>query len=499
MEKRFRALLIYPEFPVTYWSFKYALKFIGKRASLPPLGLATIAGMLPPHWEIRLVDMNVERLKTRDIENCDMVFLSAMSVQQDSAQKTIRLCQRMGKKVVCGGPMFSCEPEKYFFADTLVLNEAETNLPDFLADLERGGVKKVYDKKDYPGMAHTPIPRWDLVKVKKYASMSVQFSRGCPFDCDFCNVTSLFGRAPRVKDAGQIIAELDALMARGWKGNVFFVDDNFIGNKAFLKSTLLPELIKWQQSRRVKIPFFTEASINLADDDALMAMMRVAGFDSVFIGIETPNEASLACCNKKHNQNRDLVACVKKIQRYGMQVQGGFIVGFDSDTESIFERQVSFIKNSGIVIAMVGILQAPMGTKLYNKMKEAGRIASDWSGNNVAAATNIVTKMNMQTLGEGYRMILEKIYSPKNYYRRIREFLSSYQKPEIRGRVSFSELMAFFRAGLRLGVFSSGRCGYWGLLWWVMLKKRACLPEAVRLSIMGLHFRKITARVYTGG
>lgn len=491
MVKKLKALLIYPEFPATYWSFKYALKFIGKKATLPPLGLATIAAMLPSEWDIKLVDMNVERLKTSDIKDCDMVFLSAMSVQQTSAEKTIKLCQSLGKKVVCGGPMFSCEPEKYAYADTLVLNEAEINLPDFLTDLANGAVKKIYDKSEYPQMSETPIPRWDLVKVKKYASMSIQFSRGCPFDCDFCNVTSLFGRTPRIKSAAQIIAELDALTSKGWAGNVFFVDDNFIGNKVYLKNTLLPEIIKWQQSRKIKIPFFTEVSINLADDDALMSMMRVAGFDSVFIGIETPDEDSLASCNKKHNQNRDLIACVKKIQRYGMQVQAGFIVGFDSDTETIFERQINFIKNSGIVIAMVGILQAPVGTKLYNRMKELGRIASDWSGNNVAAATNIVTKMNMKTLSEGYRTIFEKIYSHKNYYRRIREFLSSYEKSDIKIPLKIRELVAFVKANLRLGVFSSGRFHYWSLLAWVMLKKRACLPEAVRLSIMGLHFRKI--------
>jgi len=491
INKKFKALLIYPEFPATYWSFKYALKFIGKKASFPPLGIITVAAMFPKEWDVKLIDMNVDKLKKGDILDADMIFISAMSVQQKSAEQTIRLCQSFGKKVVCGGPLFSCEPDKYYYADCLVLFEGEVNFPDFLRDLAAGSLKKVYDNKAYPDMSTVPIPRWELVNHKKYAGMCLQFSRGCPFDCDFCNVTSLFGRVPRTKSVEQVLAELEAICASGWSQAVFFVDDNFIGNKPYLKSTLLPALINWQHSRKVKIPFFTEASINLADDDALMALMRVAGFDSVFIGIETPDDASLKSCNKANNCGRDLVECVKKIQRYGMQVQAGFIVGFDTDTESIFQRQIDFIQKSGIVIAMVGILQAPTGTKLYERMKEAGRIASDWSGNNVAAATNIVTKMNVDTLAAGYRKIFEMIYSHKNYYKRIREFLNNYQTPDVRSPITMPYILAFMKANIRLGVFSGGRRQYWSLLAWVLLKKRALLPEAVRLSIMGLHFRKV--------
>jgi len=492
--KKFKALLVYPEFPATYWSFKYALRFIGKKSSFPPLGLITVAAMFPQEWDMKLVDMNVESLKDGDILEADMVFLSAMSVQSKSADETIKRCQRLGKKVVCGGPLFSCEPEKYSYADCLVLYEGEVNVPDFLRDLAAGELQHVYNKPEYPEMASVPIPRWDLIKAQKYAGMCMQVSRGCPFDCDFCNVTSLFGHTPRLKSAEQVLAELDAICALGWKQSVFFVDDNFIGNKIYLKTSLLPALIQWQQNRKHKIPLFTEASINLSDDDGLMAMMRVAGFDSVFIGIETPDEASLKSCNKRHNQGRDMIECVKKIQRYGMQVQAGFIVGFDTDTESIFQRQIDFIQKSGIVIAMVGILQAPVGTKLYMRMKDAGRIASDWSGNNVAAATNIVTKMNYETLSKGYHKIFEMIYSHKNYYKRIHEFLKNYEVPDVRAPVTLPYLFAFAKANLRLGIFSKGRFQYWTLLAWVMLRKRRLLPEAVRLSIMGLHFRKVYAQ-----
>lgn len=491
MQKKLNVLLVYPEFPVTYWSFKYALKFIGKKSAFPPLGLITVAAMLPKQWQIKLVDMNVETLSDKDILAADMVFLSAMSVQQKSAEETIKRCQKLGKHVTCGGPLFSCDPEKYAYADTLLLYEGEVNIPDFLRDVENGTVKKVYKNREFPEMSSVALPRWDLIKIKKYAGMCLQFSRGCPFDCDFCNVTSLFGRKPRIKTVEQILAELDAIVATGWNQAVFFVDDNFIGNKVYLKTVLLPALINWQHSQKSKIPFFTEASINLADDEILMALMRSAGFDSVFIGIETPDDESLKSCNKLNNCSRDMVECVKKIQRYGMQVQAGFIVGFDTDTETIFQRQIDFIQKSGIVIAMVGILQAPLGTKLYEKMKESGRIISDWSGNNVAAATNIVTKMNVDKLSKGYEHIFKMIYSHKNYYKRIKEFLSNYEVPQVRSPLKKSDIIAFVKANLRLGIFSSGRLGYWKLLTWVMLKDRRLLPEAVRLSIMGLHFRKV--------
>jgi len=318
-----KALLIYPEFPDTFWSFKHALKFVHKNSAFPPLGLLTLGAMLPKEWNLRLIDMNVTAVTEKDLEWADLVFISAMSVQRRSARLIIDRCRRAAVRVVAGGPLFTNESEEFDQVDHLVLNEAELTLPPFLADLARGVPQRVYRTTEFCDIGETPPPMWELADMKRYASMSIQFSRGCPFDCEFCNVTALFGHRPRIKSADQIIAELDAMYSRGWKGQIFFVDDNFIGNKGYLKKQLLPALIEWRKGKR-GIHFNTEASVNLADDVELMEMMVEAGFDTVFIGIETPDEGSLAECNKKQNRNRDLVDTVKRIQRAGLQVQGGF-------------------------------------------------------------------------------------------------------------------------------------------------------------------------------
>lgn len=361
------ALLLYPEFPDTFWSFKHALKFVRKRASLPPLGLLTVAALLPPKWGKRLVDVNVRKLRDEDLAWADLVFISGMIAQGDSACELIARCRLAGKIIVAGGPLFSVEHARFPAVDHFVLNEAEATLPQFLRDIERGCAVRIYTSAELPDIRQSPPPLWDLADLNRYASMSVQFSRGCPFDCEFCNVTSMFGHRPRTKTTAQVISELDGLHRLGWRGTVFFVDDNFIGNQRVLKEKLLPALIQWQKGKH-GMPFYTEASINLADDAKLMRLMVAAGFNQVFVGIETPNEASLAECNKRQNQKRDLLADVKRIHHEGLQVQGGFIVGFDSDTPTIFQRQIEFIQQSGIVAAMVGLLQAIPGTKLYQRL-----------------------------------------------------------------------------------------------------------------------------------
>ncbi|MBC2594157.1 B12-binding domain-containing radical SAM protein [Ruficoccus amylovorans] len=484
-------LLVYPEFPATFWSFKHALKFVGKKSSFPPLGLLTVAAMLPADWQLKLVDLNVRRLRRQDVEAADAVMISAMTVQQDSTEQVIKLAKSLGKTVIAGGPLFTCEPEKYPEVDHLILNEAELTLPPFLADFAAGRARRIYsDTSRFPEMEKTPVPRWDLVRVKDYASLSIQFSRGCPFNCDFCNVTALLGHRPRLKPVPQIIEELDAIYASGWRGSVFFVDDNFIGNKRVLKRELLPALIDWQRDK-TGIPFYTEASINLSDDEDLMNMMAQSGFDTVFIGLETPSEQGLADCNKKQNVGRDLVACVHKIQRHGLQVQGGFIVGFDSDNESIFQRQIDFIQNSGIVMAMVGILQAPVGTALYERMKEEGRLLGNSLGNNTKAVSNFVTRMNPEKLREGYRNLFKGLYLPKPYYKRVKTLLRNYKAPVITEPLNYIKVRAFLRSCVRLGVLGRERYHYWKLLVWVMLRRRALLPLAVNLAITGHHFRKV--------
>ena len=483
-------LLLYPEFPDTFWSFKHALKFIRKKAASPPLGLLTVAAMLPSAWEKRLVDVNVSKITEKDLGWADYAFISGMVVQRESARSIIARCKEAGLKIVAGGPLFTSEHEQFDQVDHFVLNEAEVTLAPFLRDLEQGCARRVYATSEFPDIRKTPVPLWELADLKRYASMNIQFSRGCPYDCEFCNITALLGHRPRIKSAGQIRAELDGLYQLGWHGGVFFVDDNFIGNKRRLKNELLPALIEWQKDKG-GMTFHTEVSIDLADDESLMRMMVEAGFDAVFIGIETPDEESLAECNKKQNKNRNLVEDVKRIQRAGMQVQAGFIVGFDHDTPSIFQRQIDFIQKSGIMTAMVGLLQAPAGTRLYERLKREGRLLGHMSGDNVDGSTNIIPKMNMDTLREGYKKILLDIYSPKNYYRRVKTFLREYKAPEIKISLDFGRIMAFLRSNIRLGIFGKERIHYWKLLLWTLFRRPRSLALATQCAIYGYHFRKV--------
>jgi len=482
-------LLLYPEFPDTFWSFKHVLKFIRKRAALPPLGLLTVAAMLPELWGKRLVDVNVSPLRDTDLAWADMVLISAMIAQRPSAVALIARCRAAGKTIVAGGPLFTVDHEQFPDVDYLVLNEAEVTLADFLRDLALGTARRVYTSSELPALGATPVPRWELADLRRYASMSVQYSRGCPFDCDFCSVTAMFGQRPRVKTPDQIIAELDGLWRLGWRGPVFFVDDNMIGNKRLLRDELLPALIRWRRGRR-GVAFYTEASINLADDAALMSLMVAAGFDQVFIGIETPEEASLTECNKHQNQRRDLIADVQRIQRAGLQVQGGFIVGFDNDSVAIFQRQIDFIQKSGIVTAMVGLLQAVPGTKLHARLQSQGRLLGHTTGDNVDGTTNFVSRMNRETLSNGYRRLMDHLYAPGPYYRRIRTFLREFRPPAGTGALTTRNIGAFMGACIRLGVLGRERFHFWGLLLWTGLFRPRQMSTAVTLSIYGFHFRK---------
>ncbi|MCJ8499288.1 B12-binding domain-containing radical SAM protein [Desulfatitalea alkaliphila] len=483
-------LLINPAYPNTFWSFKYALQFIGKKAAYPPLGLLTVAAMLPRGFRKRLVDINVTDLTAADLDWADMVFIGAMAVQRVSARQVIRRCRAHGVKVVAGGPLFTAEPEAFADVDHLVLDEAELTLAPFLADLAQGNTRKIYRSSGFCDLGRTPVPDWGLVSMKRYASMSIQFSRGCPFNCDFCNVTALFGHRVRMKSPRQVVAELDSLYRAGWRGNIFFVDDNFIGNRGYLKEKLLPALIDWRKGKRGCV-FFTEASINLADDPVLMEMMVRAGFDSVFIGIESPDAQSLAECRKTQNRDRDLLENVRRIQKAGLQVSGGFIVGFDCDTPSIFQRHIDFIQQSGIVTAMVGLLQAPPGTRLFDRLLRENRVTGPISGDNVDGTTNIVPKMGMAPLIEGYRSIMAHIYAPRHYYQRVRTLLKAFGAPRVRTPLDLQRCLAFGRSCLRLGVLGKERLHYWYLLLWTLLRKPRQLPLAVTLTIYGHHFRRI--------
>lgn len=487
-----KILLIYPQCPDSYWSFKYALKFISKKAAIPPLGLITVSAMLPTEWEKKLVDMNVSKLTDDHILWADYVFISAMYIQKESVNKIIDDCKKHNKKIVAGGPFFTQEYKNYPQIDHLVLNEAEITLPIFLQDLRNGQAKKIYRTTEFADMSLTPVPDYHLLARKKYAFMNVQVSRGCPFACSFCEITTLLGRKVRMKSPTQINKELDKLYNLSWRGSIFIVDDNFIGNKIDVKKNLLPSMKKWMQLHKYPFVFNTETSINLADDEELMSLMVESGFNSTFIGIETPEEQSLNDCNKVQNKNRDMLESVKKIQRAGLQVSGGFIVGFDSDSPSVFQRQIDFIQQSGIVSAMVGLLNAPKNTRLYQQLKSENRLIKQASGNNTDLSMNFIPKMNYDDLIAGYRKIIQNIYTTKPYYKRIRLLLANYHKKHHRQtRINFPLFLSAIKSIFIIGIVKKGRIEYWKLILWTLLKKPDLIIDAITFTVFGYHYRKI--------
>ncbi len=487
-----KILLINPKFPDTYWSFKHALKFISKKASNIPLGLITVASALPDEWEKKLTDVNVSKLTDEDIAWADYVMISAMSVQLESVKNIVEHCKQLGTSIIAGGPLFTEEFEQFPDIDHLVLNEAEITLPQFIKDLNNGAPKRIYDTAEFPTLTDTHVPDYSLLDIKKYATAGIQYSRGCPFDCEFCDITALFGHKVRTKSSAQIIAELDNLLKIGWEGSVFFVDDNFIGHKKKLKEDLLPAMIKWMDKNNYPFIFTTEASINLSDDKELMDMMVDAGFSKVFVGIETPDENSLKECNKVQNNKRDLVDCVHTIQKSGMEVTAGFIVGFDNDQPNIFQRQIDFIQKSGIITAMVGLLNAPRLSKLYKRLQSEGRITSPFTGDNTNYSMNFTPVMNKEKLMEGYQKIIHDIYSGKSFYKRVKWFLRNYESPfKKHSEFSFNSLLAFLKSIFYIGIIRKDRRYYWQLLFWSVFNKPSSFPLAVTYSIYGYHFNKI--------
>jgi radical SAM superfamily enzyme YgiQ (UPF0313 family) len=484
-------LLTYPEFSDTFWSFKYALKFIGKKAANPPLGLVTIAAMLPKDWNLKLVDLNVSNLSDDQIIWSDYVFISAMTVQRSSANVLIQRCHALNRKVVAGGPLFTCEPDNFPLVDHMILNEGEVTLKEFIADLAAGTPKRTYTSNIFPEITATPIPRFDLLELKKYDCMCVQYSRGCPFQCEFCNVTALNGHTPRIKTREQFLAELDYLYQNGWRRNIFVVDDNFIGNKRTLKEEILPALIEWRKGK-TGCNFITEVSINLADDEELMQMMADSGFVSVFVGIETPSEEGLRECHKSQNTRRNLLDSVYRIQSHGMQVMAGFIVGFDSDTPSIFKRQFDFIQDSGIITAMIGLLQAPIGTGLYTRLKAAGRIREDFTGDNGDGDTNIIPVMDTNILRQGYVDLVRDIYTPKVVYQRIRTLMEHYVPQKAPVSISMTEISAFLKTVWYIGILSDARGEYWKLFFWALFTHFDKFPLAITMTVYAYHFRKMS-------
>jgi radical SAM superfamily enzyme YgiQ (UPF0313 family) len=488
-----KALLVYPEFPDTYWSFRHALSFEGKKAAFPPLGLMTISAMLPASWERRLVDLNVRPLKTSDIEWADIVFASAMIVQKDSLLRVIQTCKARGKRLVVGGPYITTSIEALPMVDHIFVGEAEATLPEFLRDLERGKMKRVYQADERPSLAMTPVPHFHLADLKRYSAMSIQYSRGCPFQCEFCDIIEIYGRRPRTKTNEQVLAELDALLAAHWQGLVFIVDDNFIGNKPNVKR-LLPALAEWSAAHNHPFSFITEASVNLADDEELLEGMRKAKFRRVFLGIETPVEESLKEAQKYQNTRHSLLDSVRKIQSYGMEVMAGFIVGFDHDPEDIFERQIRFIRESAIPLAMVGLLTALPDTQLWRRLKGEGRLLAESTGNNTDASLNFIPKMDMARLIEGYKSILQNIYNPAEYYQRALDCLRVVVQDTVepRRRNFIKDAVTLGRVLFTLGIRDSARREFWRFLRHVTATHRDQFTHALTLAAMGYHFRKLT-------
>lgn len=490
-----KALLVYPEMPPTYWSMRYALPFLGRKAAFPPLGLLTVAAMLPEEWSLRVLDMNVEPLTRQAILDADLVLASAMLVQRPSFEDLIGLCRASGRPLVAGGPYPTSCRESISGVDHFILGEAEVNLPPFLEDLRNGHPRACYQDPGRPDITGTPPPRFDLVDRRDYACSAVQFSRGCPHHCEFCDIVELFGHQPRTKTSPQFLAELELLFQGGWRGSLFVVDDNFIGNRAQVRR-LLPDLSRWQQQRRYPFSLFTEATLDLANDEELMEAMAQAGFNMVFVGIETPEPSTLQAVGKAHNCRVNLLESVEKIQRMGMEVSGGFILGFDGDPETIFDRQIRFIQQAAIPTAMVGLLTALPKTRLHTRLAKEGRmLGRSGGGNTHELELNFVPKMDTRTLLEGYKRVLAEIYEPRRYFARCLDMLRRLRPAKHASRrVRLMEIHAFAYSLVRQ-TFSTYVLHYWLYLLRSLWSRPCASAEAVAMAIKGHHFFTITRRL----
>jgi len=486
-------LFIYPEYENTFWNVKKVLRVLGKKAAYPPLGLLTVAAMLPIKWKKKLIDMNCEKLREEHILWSDYVFISSIIGQKVSTRKVISIVQAMGKKVIVGGSLFTTVFEEFSDADTIVLGEAEETMPVLIKDIENHTIKKIYPMEEFPDIGKVPVPAWNLINLSYYNSICIQLSRGCPYNCEFCDVVQLNGRLPRLKSSKQFIAELDSIYDTGWRAGVFVVDDNFIGNKSLIKNEILPAIISWQKEKKYPFTLSTQASINLSDDSMLMELMTEAGFATVFVGIETPDPDGLEECNKYHNKNRNLLESVKKIQNMGFEVNAGFILGFDSDKESVFQNQIDFIQKSGIVAAMVGLLNVSPKSRLHDRLKKANRLVENKQETGAELNDlNFVPKMNANTLINGYNEVLTTIYSPRFYFARIKTFLREYKPRKVKTtKVRFYHIRGLFSSIWFLGIKEKGRHYYWNLILWSIFKRPGLLPYAIGLPLGLLHFKTL--------
>lgn len=487
-----KILLVYPEMPDSFYAFKHLTSLVGKKAAFPPLGLLTVAAMLPSQWERKLIDLNVKPLLDSDIKWADLVFLSAMNVQEESVRDIIEQCKKNGTKIVAGGPLFTHEHDRFEGIDYFVLNEAELTLPPFLADLEQGNPKPIYKSEEFADVSKTPLPQMELINMSDYLYAIVQYSRGCPYLCDFCDVTALFGRKPRTKSAEQIIAELEVINRDGNTQMVLFADDNLIGNKKILKAELLPALIEWRKKINPGFYFATQLTVNLADDDELMQLLLEAKFGNVFIGIETPQEDSLKLSHKNQNLKRNLLETIHKIHKAGFIIAGGFIVGFDTDTDKSFDEMIEFIQESGIPLPIVNVLKAPPGTALFDRMKRENRLSRHFTFSE--GETNVIPVMGAEKLKDGFVHVVSNIYPPEHAYKRIITFLKQHEFAKTSTRVkvnyTFSQLYNYAKAIIKLYVFDKDRKYYWKIMAWTFKNKRNHLDLAVLYGMMLYQLRE---------
>jgi radical SAM superfamily enzyme YgiQ (UPF0313 family) len=487
-----KALLVFPCYADALWTYKHAQQFLGKKASSPPLGLLTVAALLPQEWQKKFVDLNVNRLDETDLAEADIVFIGAMLAQQASALKVIARCRQMGKKMVVGGPLFCPDliaQGLFKEVDHIVVGEAEAMVPILLADLANGCARPEYRSADLPDIRQVPIPMWSLADLKDYTVVNLQFVRGCPYHCEFCYGHILNGNRPRAKSPSQITAELDALYQRGWRGMIFVCDDNLVGNKHLARTQVLPTMIEWMQAHDYPFSLMGAASVDLAGEPGLMDMLVQAGFESVTLGIESPHDPSLEEMNKVQNRGVNLLEAVHTIQRHGLEVQAGMILGFDHDPPSIFQEHIDFLQQSGIANALVSLLFAFPDTPLYDRLRREGRLVPYAVGNCVHGAINFVPRMPSETLELGYKRVLATLYAPSGYYDRLETFLKCYQPAPGRFHVQPEQLVTVLKAFYLMGI-RDAYCGrFWRLFFYALQKGPDALAAFLRLSILGYFLR----------
>ncbi|MBU0612216.1 B12-binding domain-containing radical SAM protein [Patescibacteria group bacterium] len=463
------------------------------KATFPPLGLLTVASMLPKAWELKLIDENVTRLLDSDIQETDMVFISAMLVQQKSAEQIIQTCKTYDKIVVAGGPLFSGLPDRFLDVDHIIIGEAENTLPLFLKDLEKKELKRIYKSEERPSLDTSPVPLWRLINLKDYVTLSTQFSRGCPFNCEFCDITATFGKRVRTKSTEQFLSELQVIYDAGYRGSIFFVDDNLIGNKQRAKE-MLKKLSAWQKKRKYPLVILTQVSLNLAEDDNLIEQLVEANVGKVFIGIESPNPENLKACGKTQNINVNMISAVKKLLNHGLQVMGGFVYGFDNDNHQTCDSLIRFIQNSGIVSAMPAILTVLPGTQLEERLQRENRLLGESNGGSQKdIGINFIPRNNnVKELLENYYRLIKTIYQRKNYHRRINIFLKHY-KHRVKGqKISWTDLTAFIKSVLYVGMFSKDCFYYWKVVFRLIFSKKIrVFPLIIEMMIVGRHYQNV--------